>query len=482
MAAPTNISAATAAEITVPLPYSISQDVSEAAGPNYEVWYTYTGRVGDALVISFRFTALTSAAYDPVVDTYTGTPSSLTQDFNFSSITHRPFELPITPGVNYYFKITDNVVPDSPLLVTVIQGPREAVPVGSLLITDFGSLVPASTIDNPSADILQFVDIPASDFGDQRANGILGFINGDAPYVVSLYEPTTLELIAAVAGLTLSSSGNQIRKCDALGGFFVAKSATSTSATVYVIGDDGTVSGTTWTLPANSRNIKGMTADLAGETLYYSQLGGTGAIHAYDLLGNAPLADFVALVAGYSIGKDALTLADGTYLFMYKDNTTSPRDDMVLHYDAAGMLLDTYNIPTNENLDRIQVALDDPLSFWTWTFVTAAGTTICRFTNILIADGSTIVTFDTPQFAAGINTGQPVADSMERFGVSNSCPLIILSAEILAPPSPPEAGSGIYVLDVNKHHDTLYTGYDPVTTENVRIPTPMAKFAYLGDE
>lgn len=480
MAAPTNISAATATEITE-LPTTIIQDnIDEAAAPNFEVWFTYTGRVGDALAIGVWAFAPIASNYDTVIDVFTGTPSVLVPITNFSSIGPDPFEPPSELGINYYYRVRQGnagVTPNASLTFSMLQGPLSGVPVGSLLITDFGSEVPATTVDAGDGDILQFVDIPAADFGDNRANGVLGFINGDAPYVVSLYEASTLELIVATAGLTLSGNGNQIRKCDALGGFFVAKSASATNATVYFISDAGVVSGTTYSLPANSRNIRNMTPNLAGTVLYYSALG-DNVIYAYDLPGAAALPNLVAAAAGFISGKDGVTLDDNTYLFMYKDTTTSPRDDRIRRYNSAGVLQNTYSVPTSENLDRINVDIDNDY-FWYWTFATSGSDTVCRLRKILVADGSVAVTFDVPMFSAGINQGEVASDDMSRFGMSNSCPLIVLAAAIATPESP---GSGIYVLDVTKHHDTLYVTYDPVTTEDVRIPTPRAKFSYVGGE
>jgi len=472
MAAPTNISAATATEITS-LPTTIVQDVSEAAGPLYEVWFKYTGRSGDALAIGAWASTPAASNYETEVSVYTGTPSSLTLITNFSFIYRVPFEPPAVEGTNYFFQVTQigAGVPDSDLTFSLVQGPRSGSPIGSILITDFGSDVPALTVSAEDGEILQFINIPASDFGDTLPNGVMAFINGDSPYVVSLYEPTTLDLIVAQAGLTLGGNFNQIRS-NGSDTFYVGKSTSGADAIISTISDAGVVGGTTWTLPANSRSLRAMTVAKDDSILYYGNTA-TSIVRQYDLVGSAPLADLVAAVAGYTLKKDMLVMTDGTLLVAYDGAV-----DRVLHYSAAGALLHTY-LFTGYSLDRIALALDDPLSFWAWSFVTSGGNTVSRFDNILIADGSVITTFDVPLFANGIAFGEAVADSMSRFGVSNSCPLLLLYALVPAPPIPL---SGIYYLEIDKRHDTLYLTHSPVTTDNYEIPNPFAKTAYIGDE
>lgn len=47
---------------------------------------------------------------------------------------------------------------------------------------------------------------------------------------------------------------------------------------------------------------------------------------------------------------------------------------------------------------------------------------------------------------------------------------------------PPVIGSGLYYIERGKRNDTVFTGYDPVTTEDVAIPNPFAETYYVGDE
>lgn len=412
MPAPTNITALLATDLGT-LPISTSQQVDDS-GTTYTVWYKYTAGVADDDVGFWFFGDLTT--YMPTVEVMLG-PASAPVDYLTGYFANNvPIVVPVTPGTTYYFQVSPNAGNPSPANLTIsgLAAPKTATTEGQILITEFGFDGDAALVDNVSGDVAGYRRLlgPA-DRGETLTSGLFAVDNGDTGDL-DLYA-ANFSAIASVP-MTLTGLFNAIssNRTDT----FVAAHATgAVAATVKSVDTTGAVL-TTWTLPANSKNLGGMspTRDLA--TLYYTKLNVVNEpIHAYDLTNSVALPDLVGGRAAVSALKDMFVLPNGDVFVPYTDN-------LVYRYSSAGATVQTYTI--SGTIDRLRLALDD-LSFWVET-QSGGATPSATFRKILISDGSILTTVTTPLFTDGISEAT-AALSMERFGVSNSCPLLLVGPQ-----------------------------------------------------
>ena len=124
-----------------------------------------------------------------------------------------------------------------------------------------------------------------------------------------------------------------------------------------------------------------------------------------------------------------LVLSGSTVLVMYQTVSGAP-SDFIKRYDSSGTVLNTYTIPAGQGLNRMAIALDDPTSFWVWTYVFSGSsqTGFSDFTRIKVSDGST-VTAITGVAEYGSNGYVLPAASARRWpdlGHPTTCPLLIL--------------------------------------------------------
>jgi hypothetical protein len=194
------------------------------------------------------------------------------------------------------------------------------------------------------------------------------------------------------------------------------------AVTLHQSTDAGVVSGTVWTLPANSRTPLSMAVSRDDGTAYYSSLISGQAVYAYDLVGMAPKANLVA--AGAHFATDIITLSDDSVVIAYQGTA-----NQVIRVDASGTLLNTYSFPSKA-AHRLGIHPDDdPSTFWVWTYVGSNVSSV--FYHVNVSDGATIESIPAPIYLGGVLNA--FTDSTPQvFGTSDTCPFLVLGAE--APP------------------------------------------------
>ena len=211
----------------------------------------------------------------------------------------------------------------------------------------------------------------------------------------------------------------------------------ATHAKVRKVSNTGTVGGTVYDLGAVGLN--GFCVNAAETILYYnlSSNFSSSAVSRWNLTTNASMTDLVASVAGFFIEGDLLMLGDGSIVVPYRP--ISSGNSFIRRYDATGATLSTYTFGPSQVVNRLALAIDDPNSFWVWSYPTpATGQNI--YTNVKVSDGSTLSTVTVTQYELGKYAMSPTDTPTQRFGPSFSCPFLVLR-QTVATPSTPTTGN-----------------------------------------
>ena len=370
MAVPPNTTPETATVMT--MPWFALVHVSEAPGGLHPVWFAYTA--GHECEIGFWAFADLAGSYAPATTVYTGTPDSLTiPHLSLQNVVNRPIQVPVIEGQTYYFHIQASVsgAVTTLLQISLIAAPNVAAPVGSLAINDDTGGFPIVVFSATDGAMLQYRGgFPAGETVSMVASGISIWADRDAD-VLQLYSAT---LMHTLTPLWTTNGGDPPLTSNRTDTFYVADSGVAgTTARVTTISTAGALGPTTWILPVGSATLYAIAVSLDGAVLYYFEQGGTGTseIKRWDLVGNTALSPLAASVPGYTSRDDLLVLLDDTVIVGYR-SLTDPYDSFVRHYTPAGTLLHTYPL-TGLLLNRLTVALDDPVSFWTCEPSPAAG-------------------------------------------------------------------------------------------------------------
>jgi hypothetical protein len=464
MPVPTNTSFATALDIGTTLPFSISQDPSGILGDSdYKLYYKYTGQLND-IIIGVWAKALVSSNYDTFMLIYLETSPGVWNELDlFIEPYQVPCQLPITPGTTYFFEVyqsNSGVAPNANLTFSVLPGPTSATQLGSVLFTDFSPGFPAVILSPSDGSILNFNNtVPSGDFGDILPNGIVAVIDNstNSPHIKDISADIST-LIADVTGITYLTKNRNKINANGLDKFYIgATNGVPTTTIKRFVAADGSIDADSWSFSGFPAAIG---VNRANSIFYWSNSTG---IHRHDLGTDLPLSDLVGAISNYNAGKDLLIMSDGTILVPYEHSLLGAAD-FVKRYDSSGALLNTFTLPVNLFIDRIALDVDDSADTFWYCYLEDAATMIFR--NIQISDGSILIEFPVPVFNNGISE-QTYADDMDRFGLSNSCPLLILR-EGTEPP-PVSTTGGIYKITPGKRNDTLWdTGF--MGTTDVKIP------------
>ena len=435
MAIPTNQTAATA--LPMSLDYSLTLPDVDLATPlnNCDVWWSYTAQAGDNVIGFFAYDVGAVASYTPVTTVWTGPTSSLTQYLGIGA-TNVPVQLPVTPGTTYYFRVRNSsgVAPaaGTSVAVSALRGPAVTSPVGSILINDDTNEFPGAIISQTTGQPLAFIQgMAAGEAGDVLPTGEV-LLEHVVDVDLKLYAPD-LTLQAVVPYVW---TGSPRIRAHQSGKWYVgmAGAGFGPNANVTTVLADGSFGPTTWDL--GGVGLVGLAANAAETILYYAGIGGSTnvPIKRWDLVNDVGLSDLVAGIATYTNG-DIIVLADDTIIAIYY---VSPGTAcQVLHYSAAGATLHTYTfgaIGGNTYPPRLATALDDPASFWIY-FQDPTNDQIAYVQNVRISDGVILSSLTPSLYSAGTYLGVPTA-SPDRFGVSPSCPFMILREEVAGSDSP----------------------------------------------
>src|SRR5436190_3843906 len=206
---------------------------------------------------------------------------------------------------------------------------------------------------------------------------------------------------------------------------------------VTTVTADGAFGPTRWNL-SNTWNVASI-APSGSETILYGARNTFGTINTlaqWDLVNNVALPDLAPAVSSFRI-QDLLVLGDDTILVAYVRNVANVTP-FLRRYDPDGTILNTYTLTGSQSTEvRLARALDDPASFWVWTRTNATEslsgpTTLNKFSNLKVSDGTTLSTFSVPQFTHGGYQGAKSATPLAFFGAAESCPFLILR-EALTP-------------------------------------------------
>jgi hypothetical protein len=443
MAAPTNISAATAIDIAA-LPYSNIQQVDDA-GTTYTVWYKYTAQAGDLVIGAWFFGDL--LVYRPETSVFS--PNDVTfylgLDGSFGNIQNKRIQFPVVVGDTYYFQLVPNAGNPAPanLHITVERAPASSYEAGDIFIpVDVFSGGFASAILDPTADntVRRFVwPFPFGEGGDILENGKM-LVQKDVTHTLDLYDSTqlsggTFALITNVAPGVISTQNPVIRTVLATQRWFFAKwNNAGTVLTVKKIDSDGAILQT-WSVAVTASGRAAAASNDEG-ILYYSHASILGtAIKRYDLNASAPLSDLAAAVAGYGVS-DILVLADGTIVVDYGKGGGSP-DLFVRRYSPDGTLLHTYTFPNYSGEEhRLAYAIETD-SFWVMYMIDTPSLGLARFQRLLTSDGTVLNQRDYVRFDRGIYAADETDTPLAAFGDTNSCPFMILRGATPFVPSAP---------------------------------------------
>lgn len=415
MPAPTNINAATAVELG-PLPNSISQRV-DFSGTTYTVWYkytaTFTGVVGIWAFGDF-------VVYQPTNEILES--DGVTDYLGGFFALNVPTQMPVVNGQVYYFEIEPNSGNPSPANLTISgrAAPTLSSASGDILINDDTDFFPAAILSPTDGTVRKFLPgFPAGEAGDVFSNGsrMLFVDSNTAQYALFDQNFNLLtEVGSAPSGAIISTNKTST--------FYIGNPGIGGQASVTTLSGSGVPGLTTFTFA--SAGLTGMAPSPDETILYYTgqNAEANAAVKRWDLVHNTGLTDLVAgLGSGYGT-TDIIALTDATILVLYYGTTTR-----IIHYNASGSILNTYDFSTINvgTRPRICRGIDDPNSFWLFAHLV---TGIDRFINVKVSDGSTIVTFDEPEYESGVYQPAATASPLAFFGHSASCPIMIIPAGV----------------------------------------------------
>lgn len=447
------------------LPATFNQDVWDGTKAN-AVWYKYTAQPDDVVIGFFAFSNSGSYGgtlnpYTPEVNVYDGLTDAQ-NDNPYGPVVriNYPLQVAVFNGHTYYFLLAPapsvNVNP-AKFTLSVIKGPNQGAPAGSLAITDdidgeFG--LPLVLLDPLTGQVISFVNnFPVTNNVEVMDDGVIlleGSIDKtDGNEYLFMLDPNLNYLFSKIQVPPLVDNGvPYVITSDKISLFYVGKLVSNGVVKVAsIFAPTGKPTGNVWTIPGGSTYLYGMAVSRNGGILYYTN--GDNLIHQWDLFHNVAMPDFATAPSGYVTRPviaggscDIQVLRDGTVVVPYRIPNQN-HGGIIVIYNPDGST--RASVTTPNLLDRLCSALDDPNSFWAWiqeiynppgapaTF-TQSG--FSEYRNIRASDGSTIsstgmVPNSEFSYIQPLLSGTPTA----RFGPALSCPIFVPRSYI--PPGPP---------------------------------------------
>ena len=502
MAAPANNDWTTATNIAS-LPYSNTQSDIHDAGTTYSVWYKYTAASATERVIGiFGFGDLT--VYRPTVEVYTisgGIPVRYLSSLNGIN---KPIQIPVSNAITYYFKFIPNAGNPTPAVLTldVRRANRNSISVGSIFVPDdvnFGSTIAEglpgiflSSLDGDDYNVLNFISpLPNAinnGTGDSLASTGRYLLSDDyVDFNMKLYD-NQLNFLTNVANFGTGSP--RVRAQQTIGAWWVGWSGGGgTNAKVRKVNNAGAFGATTYDL--GSAGLTALAANNDETVLYFSGLGSSlnSQISRWDLSLNVAMSDLVADFGGTYKVFDILVLSDGSIIVGYFQS--SDKTIKIRHYNGTtGAVLHSYDLGSGFTsiTPALAYSTNNSTSFWVWLHLS---TGISKFREVEVSTGNVLSEIEYAEYEDGSYEPAETATPLARFGNSQSCPFMLVrtaitvtntdSSVLIAAGSGSNQYSGIYQMVPSKRNDTLYTGYSPVTTEDVKIPNPFVRIPPLGE-
>ena len=421
---PSNHTAATATPISTTLPNTITQDFQDGI----IAWYSYTPITASPNMLGFW--AFTDVSDHLETAAYTGSPSSLTLQ---ASGTELAQQLPLDVGTTWYFRLleTTNVPPPEDVVISTVPGPTSGWSAGDILVP-FDAAAQRAAVLSPGSTpyiVKHFVPFPTCEQADVLSDsGVICAAGSDS----GQFELFTADFTAIINVAPSTVGSLHLRAHQPSQMFYVGMAGSGgTHASVRTLDALGGYGGTTWTLAAAGLSF--MAANNDETILYYSaSTAANTAIKRWDLTNDVALADFVAGVSGYKVF-DIYVLSDDTILIATYN--TSTFDAKVRQYDAAGTVLHTYTTTDHGTDFRIASMIADTVSFIRWSHDSNAVSVI---DEVKISDGSILNTQSQAEYESSVysSSPKPTATPLARFGLSNTCPLLILRSTPIVPLDP----------------------------------------------
>lgn len=457
-----NLTPATAIELV--LPANISQNVRDA-GTTFSVYYKHTATQNGFLGF-WAFGDLVT--YQPSITVDDGINQIITVA---PTNTNRPVQFPVLAGRTYTIRVITNSSAASPavLLITASLLTQVAGAVGDILVNDDFANNPAIIVSPVTSYLVKRAvnQIQAGEEGDVLLTGHISLANRNINFPSIKFYDKNFRLLKTVEIGTagLSSAAIPMRANRATGKYWVAIQTNPVELRSY------DASGNL----LSSQIMTGVTLTGAisvstDDTILYYRNTTSTAILKWNIVTNTG----IGTLSAASVGIDILTLSDGTVLTI---NRTSSILTQVFRYSAAGALLNTYNlnVTTSSVSPRLAMAIDNPNSFWVWVHLSTQDS---QFINIKASDGSILQTTNHALFESKTYSGVATATPPALFGISNSCPFIILTQNATFSPR----GGGLYTMDPGseKSSDSQYDGAGGM--EEVAIPNPFGETYLVGDQ
>ncbi len=431
MPVPSNTTDATAIDITS-LPYDTTQDVNDG-GTTYTVWYKYTPSVSRTISV-WGFGAL--GVYQPRLTIYnendlSGHPVAI----------NIPGYLYVEAGTTYYFRFVSHTGNVSPAILTlsVTAFTNSAFPTGSIVVNDeaYDGVIPhpGVVVDRNTGEVLGYVPgLPGGEFGDVLGDGTFAFedVSGAVSNIVrvGIYSPSMTPVITVEPPPPSGFWEHVYIGSDDDETFYLGWSGDDPS--YQTLSKTGTL-GTRVDLDGVTLNGLAVGPD---NILYYTSMqmiGGTTRVKRWDLATDTPLSDLTSPVASYE-AKDILVMADGTVVVLY----TNGNQSQARSYNASGTLLQTFS-HTATSYSNVRIARgENSDTFWFWAKRPPGHPDIGEgiFLEYDPVTGSTVSSFTYDNASSrGTLLADPSADP-PRFGIPESCPLLITRAALTAMPEP----------------------------------------------
>lgn len=415
--AATNTTAETAISITS-LPFSIRLDPPDASA---HLWFRYTAQNADVMVGALAW-ADDAGAYRPRLRVWRGnSPSTLASDTNIGSahVDRTPIEVAVNPGDTYWFAIEDANATEplgAPLDFSLLPAPAGRATAGDLFIPDDDTGMPGALLSPFTGEVKRFARFPGAEAADVLQTGEILSYDFRVDVGLSIFD-RSLQQIHHITGTPLSVLAHPLITTDHHETWYVLDPQ---SDTLYTVNRNGSVGGTTWTLPNNAHSIA---VSRDGTVLYYIVSLSTG-IERWDLASDVALGAFAGTgVTGYSGVADAFVFADDSFLYSYtkSDGTRN----FARRFAPDGTLIVEIEMEADPAyfVDRMCLGGDEQ-SFWTW-FHFDPDFRRSKF-SLYSMSGALLRTFEQPQSPAGFVYIDPPVQRPTRWGHANSCPILVL--------------------------------------------------------
>lgn len=405
MAAPTNISFATATDIgtlTRGTPYTTTQRVDDA-GTTYTVWYKYTAVTGDTELSVFGYGG---TSYTATVTFWTDASTQ----YLSNSTTDRPSQIPVTPGTTYAFKFTPPGGNPSPatLTLTVELGPDDQLAAGQIAINDSTDGYPVVVMDPSSGEPISFHHPFAAGEGVRvLQSGIVCAVDAfNAPEGPRLYNPDLTLRATPTMPATNYVRGMGTNQIDT---FWAVRCEGVANCTAVSIDRDGVASAPLDL--GNTSYTSGVTPQADNTAVY----GIRGTVINKITNPGGVVSALITVDATFAFACPPMMMTDDTLLVAYEKAATTA---YVKRFSLSGTLLNTFTLTGVTGLVVEQLFADpaDPDYFWVWY----QSTTDNFFRRITVSSGA-YTEVNWVKFVEGDYQDAVSATPRAMFGADFSC-------------------------------------------------------------